>query len=338
VDICKDNLAIVVYFIRKEDEDSEKRFSRFFESYKKYPAGYEHKLVIIRKGFQDYEKEWKQWERQLDGISFELRSYPDEHFFFGYIRLVMEDYPDHYILSCVSSSEILVDNWLYLFMKHARNNRILGHCGCYQSVAGDEISHATKDGIKKIISKIRRLISFKYSIKQMLINRRNNNKLKLYASELYYPFPNPYLRTSVFMVPPRLLSAIYWPTVDSIQTKYDDYLFESSKYGLSVQALYMGYDLLVVGRDGTAYNIPEWKFSGTFRSKGQYNLIIGDHYTADYNSASLEQKKIFEDLTYGKANIDYASFLEKIRASNFENVSDFYTKAGESYDLYNLTN
>jgi hypothetical protein len=338
VDTYKDNLAIVVYVIRKQDENSAMRFSRFVTSYKKHPAGFEHKLIIIRKGFQDCEDEWQQWITQLEGIPFELRSYPDRHYFFGYIRLVMEDYPDQYILSCASTTEILVDNWLYLFMKHAKLNRILSHCGCFQSLAGSEMSHSNKDRWENIISKIGRFVSFDYSIKQVLFNRRNVNKLKSYASDLYYPFPNPYLRTSVFMVPPRLLSAIYWPTVDSIQTKYDDYLFESSKYGLSAQALYRDYNLLVVGRDGEAYNIPEWKDSGTFRSKDQYNLVIGDHHTSDFYFASSSQKKMFEDLTYGKGNIDLDSFLSQIKRSTLENAPEFYRKARESQELLGFTN
>ena len=38
----------------------------------------------------------------------------------------------------------------------------------------------------------------------------------------------------------------------------------------------------MVGRDGTMYEISEWRWSSTFWTNEQENLIIADNRTADY--------------------------------------------------------
>jgi hypothetical protein len=341
---------IVVYVCRCQDRYSFEKFSRFVESYKKHPSGIEHHLIIIRKGFDEYEYEWAKWVLLLEGISFELRTYPDEHYVFGYHRLVMEDHPDQYILFCVASCEILVDNWLALFMRHARNNRILSHGGSFESMYSD-VSNRIKYKWNHIRGK---KICFSSTSKDYCLTRcpyyRNEttffSSIKCSLKELlrflfgvrgkweifcssnnFYPFPNPSLRTSALMVPPQLLKSIYyWPDVMSLSNKNQEFLFESGKYSLSIQALIAGYELLVVGADGKAYPMSEWRDSKTYRSFNQENLVIADHHTRCYEVASLTGKRTFEETVYGKGNVDLAPFFEQITHSDVSKISDFFNR------------
>ncbi|MDR2410737.1 MAG: hypothetical protein LBE13_21865 [Bacteroidales bacterium] len=93
------------------------------------------------------------------------------------------------------------------------------------------------------------------------------------------------------MVPPRLLESIYyWPDAASILSKADEFLFESGKYSLSIQALIRCYELLVVGADGKAYSMEKWRNAKTYRSYNQENLVIADHHHRCYEAASAVMK------------------------------------------------
>ena len=294
----KQNKLIVVYVCRYQDEDSFGKFVRFFESYKRHSVGYEHDLFIIKKGFQEHEEIWNRWTRHLDNISYQIRAYPDRHFVFGYIRNLMEEFPDRYILVCNTSSEILVDNWLDLYMRHANPERVLGACGAYQSPVPDSES----------CSQIPRL-----SWKAFCRSSRRTRKMWLYSAlgfptdhllsstvikhsfwniNNYYPFPNPYLRSNAFMVPPRFLELIpYWPKSELLQTKEDEWFFESSNFGFSCQVIMAGLELLVVGANGRTYTIQEWPTSNTFCDGDQQNLIIADGHCRSYKNGSVESRQ-----------------------------------------------
>jgi hypothetical protein len=169
-------LPIVVYVSRFQDKDSAGRFSRFVESYKKHPAGCEHELMIIKKGFQEHEHIWDEWIKQLGGISIKIYEYPDAHYVFGYLRIIMEEYPDRYILSFMSSTTILVDNWLDLFMRHAEPKRILGHGGGFVSLAGPSFLS-------------------RYKLTALYFRLLSHWDVHYKNLDNFFPFPNPAVRT-----------------------------------------------------------------------------------------------------------------------------------------------
>jgi hypothetical protein len=105
------------------------------------------------------------------------------------------------------------------------------------------------------------------------------------------------------MVPPHLLESIYyWPKAEQFRSKIDELLFESGKYSLSVQAVIAGYSLLIVGADGKAYPMSQWRESKTFCSGNQSNLIVADHHCRNYDRCSFFRKRIREMITYGCSN------------------------------------
>jgi len=216
------SLPIVVYVSRYQDEDSVGKFARFFDSYKQHPAGYDHELFIIKKGFQEHEDIWDTWIRQLDGIPFQIRAYPDRHFIFGYIRNLMEEFPDRYILICTATCEIHVDQWLALFMRHANPTHILSSMGSYlspQTLFTPAIPLLTWENCicSSFTTHYRRWLSFWGYDSQI-------PRHPIFNTNNFYPAPNPHIRTACFMVPPHLLEQLfYWVQSENIFCKNDEF-------------------------------------------------------------------------------------------------------------------
>jgi|GEM_PF-3454682 len=297
---------IVVYVCRRQDKDSAGKFTRFFDSYKQHPAGHEHDLIIIKKGFRDHENDWKQWTAQISGIPFELREYPDKNYVFGYVRNLMEEFPDRYILVLNATSEILVDHWLDFYMRHAAPKRLLGACGNYFS---------WNDFPEFTLTKLFR--SSRRSRKRLLSNLTIGlSSIPEAFYDGFHPYPNPNLRTTGFMIPPRFLESIaYWPKAGSIRSKNDEHLFEAGIYGLSMQTLLHGYELLVVGADGRCYPINEWCHSHCFFSSNQENLVIGDHITKKYAKMSTRQKATASRQTWREKSISQVGLSDRLALS-----------------------
>jgi len=95
----------------------------------------------------------------------------------------------------------------------------------------------------------------------------------------YSRFPNPHIRTNAFMIEREKFLALKFPAFVS---KQDVYRFESGRRSLTRQILASGLKPVVVGRNGTMYEISEWRSSSTFWTNEQDNLIIADKRTVDY--------------------------------------------------------
>ena len=324
-------LPIILYFSRYQDvgrydgEDSAGRFARFVNSYKRHPAGHEHELFIIKKGYQEHENIWNDWTRQLDGIPFQTREYPDKYFTSGYIRNLMEEFPDRYILVCVATSEILVDNWLDLFMKHASPNRILGSMGSHwDPIETTDVPPLTLRNIIRSSHATRRKwwsLLWGHGLRHPFKNTDN-----------FYPGNVPHLRTTTFMLPPRILERIfYWPRCENNLSKNDDILMEFGKFSLTAQALLAGLEPLVVGADGRSYTIKEWPESKTFFVSDQENLIVGDHFSRQYEGFPIEGKKKMTEkmLGYGKESVD--QFIEQVMSSDTSQIETFFLRNAEKF-------
>jgi len=75
---------------------------------------------------------------------------------------------------------------------------------------------------------------------------------------------------------------------------------ESGWRSITRQVLTMGLSVLVVGRDGHAYEPGEWPASRTFRSGEQENLLIGDNRSEEYRLASPAVRSTLSELAWGR--------------------------------------
>ncbi|MET0967990.1 MAG: glycosyltransferase, partial [Tardiphaga sp.] len=111
----------------------------------------------------------------------------------------------------------------------------------------------------------------------------------------FSPFPNPHIRSNVFMV--RRDDFIAAPLVG--KEKLDCCRFESGPSGLSTSFRKRGLRLLVVGADGKGYDVEDWPTSGAFRSRRQFNLLARDNQSQEFDSCSAEEQAVLQDMTWG---------------------------------------
>jgi hypothetical protein len=112
-----------------------------------------------------------------------------------------------------------------------------------------------------------------------------------------YPrFPNPHIRTSAFMLErARLLDF----DLTRLPDKRSTYLLESGHRSITRSVQQQGLRAVVVGRDGSVYDVQAWPDSHTFRSGEQENLLIADNQTRDYQTVSPRVRRRLSRGTWG---------------------------------------
>jgi hypothetical protein len=75
-----------------------------------------------------------------------------------------------------------------------------------------------------------------------------------------------------------------------LHSKFDAYLFESGKSGLTRQVENMGYRALVIGLNGVVYDVNNCMHAGTFWCGLQENLLVSDNQTDIYDQSDAIQK------------------------------------------------
>ncbi len=83
-------------------------------------------------------------------------------------------------------------------------------------------------------------------------------------------------------------------------SKFDAYLFENGRKGLSNQLRKNGYQILVVDKFGKLYSPDNWINSKTYWIEDQQNLLIKDNQTDVYCQANIDERKRLIELAWGK--------------------------------------
>lgn len=157
-----------------------------------------------------------------------------------------------------SYSELLADGWMGLMASAADMQAVgvVGATGSWESQA-----EWTRGGWSERAVQLRRLS----------------------ASRRDYPrFPNPHIRTTGFMLDRSLVRAM---NLTRAVDKRTAYLLESGWESITRQTEAAGLRPVVVGRNGTIYDIPDWPASRTFRTDEQSNLLIADNRTRTWQHA-----------------------------------------------------
>lgn len=114
-------------------------------------------------------------------------------------------------------------------------------------------------------------------------------------SEDFPMFPNPHIRTTGFII--RCGDFVSYTKTPS--DKMDAHLIESGWNGLTACVLNSGRQALVVGKNGIAFDVTEWRASETFRCGKQSNLLIADHWSDHYMACDELARKKLQFLTWG---------------------------------------
>lgn len=286
-DIC------VVHLVRKKN--GLEPFRRFLASYLGNPAGVDHDLLILYKGF--YRKaDITPYEVALKNIPHSFLMVADFGFDLRPYFAAAEKYDSKYFCFLNSFSVILDKDWLLKLYRHISRPGVglVGATGSYGSWA----SHNPQEKLfslppfiprKKERPLHRRIIlALPLGIFAVRLALRMRTIPSWVFSHHFSHFPSYHIRTNGFMIARDTMLRIRRGV---ILTKKQTYILESGKRSITKQIESMGLKLVVVGKDGKGYDKLEWDISDTFWRGTQANLLISDNQTRGYDKADMALKK-----------------------------------------------
>jgi hypothetical protein len=285
-------------------------FVAFLESYDAHPAGVEHELAIVFKGFGS-ESDADPYLRLADRRVSETVFIGDDGFdltayFTAANRLRRERY-------CFlnSYSEIVADRWLALMDAALDKPGVglvgatgswasmrsllrfqLGLGGRYAPILGKRAR--TREVIKRI--EAHRLSDLPPS--QGRLGGTLRTATEMYAQALYLEsFPSPHVRTNAFMLSGDVIRQMRIPR---LRNKTDAYRVESGRDSITRQVERFGLRPVLVARDEAVHEVASWAGSGVFWQRCQENVLVADNQTRDYEYGDAELRSFFSRYAWGE--------------------------------------
>jgi hypothetical protein len=290
----------VVYLYRFAEGEGPVR--RFLETYRNHPAGADHDLHVVLKGFPDSDSAAR-GRALFENIPFDSVEHADIEYDVGSYRYAATVVPNRRLLFLNTFSQILADHWLAHFDR-ALDLPGIGIAGATGSWLANTAPYEA--AIKFVLDKMRgskaqwqldapgeerQHIAYpaqhgSEGLLRQYLSAPADYLRKFYA---YGRYPNPHIRTNAFMMERDRFLSLQFPR---LATKSDAHKFESGRRSMTKQLLRQKLAAVVVDKNGKVYGVSEWKSSATFWSDEQANLIIADNRTSEYAAAdrSLRQR------------------------------------------------
>ena len=266
---------------------------RFLQSYRKHPAGIDHELIFLLKGFPVGYLD-SEIESLIGNVRHECLWVPDLGYDVETYWLLVQQIVSDYYCFLNSFSEILAPDWLAKI--HANVSKegigIAGATGSWESLYQDLL-----DAAEEIVQRRGAAVFFH--------PRHALNWLRLVAKSgfrraQFDPFPNPHLRSNAFMVS---LSIARQLRIGKVRSKENAWKLESGLRGITSQIRAMGKQAIVVGREGVGYEWRRWADSKTFWQGRQEDLLVADNQTRRYQEATVQQRQELARLAWGGERI-----------------------------------
>jgi len=256
----------VVHLVRKKNGIAP--FQTFIESYLKNPAGIDHELLILYKGFsgtadiathEELLRDLPHSFLMITDIGLDLRAY----------FIAAKKFNAKYLCFLNSFSIILDKGWLLKLYQHISQPGVglVGVTGSYLGIS------MTLTGRVKYKSYFRHLLWVAYHFPRRFLLRLQ-----------FYPYPNYHIRTTGFMIMRDTMLKI---RRGMLLTKIQSHILESGKHSITKQIECMGLRPMVVGKNGEGYEKSKWNISNTFWQGTQANLLISDNQTRAYAERDL---------------------------------------------------
>jgi hypothetical protein len=244
-------------------------FARFLDSYQKHPAGIEHELVVVFKGFSTA-AQLAPFRERLVGIAHREIQITESGLDLDAYGLCVRQFVHEYFCFLNTFSVVQSDGWLAkLRAALAGGVGLVGATGSFESMYSDLTARQQKEVAKHLHTRARR--AWKRFRKGLVFER----------------FPNPHLRTNAFMISGELMRQL-WPR--KIGRKRAAHALESGKQSITRRVQKLGLKVLIVGRDGVGYEPERWPVSGIFWQAEQENLLVSDNQTLRYIKASAPDR------------------------------------------------
>ncbi len=299
-------LVGVVYLCRFAEGEIPVR--RFVRSYRDYPAGIEHDVHVIFKGFPD-QNSLASGQGLFEDLPINPIVLNDTGHDIGSYFAAAKAVSNRRLIFLNTFSRILAADWLSSF--HCALNLpdvgVVGATGSLEAIPSDlegAILRASRKigdlpayirkhaaGGKAVAGQNEAWQGPKRSLSRYLLSPFRY-LCYLYG---YGRYPNPHIRTNAFMIErERFLSL----RISPFASKNALSKFESGRRSMTRQITALGLRPVVMDRSGKVYDVPDWKSSMTFRSGAQMNLIVADNRTDHYAAAPAELRRVLEDLAW----------------------------------------
>lgn len=301
--------------------DGELAARKFIASYLAHPAGTDHELHVIFKGFPDQHTLTLR-QSLFTGLSINPIELEDKGYDVGSYFAAAKLISNSRLIFFNGYTELLADNWLRKFddTLSLPGVGVVGATGSWQSLSSyyEVLIRLGLDEITRLPvylpSLLGRTRSEPHSARRMNgseIRENGNGRhatafrrglylllrpdwyfLKLYE---YGRYPNPHIRTNSFMIERSRFLALDQP---SFEHKSGAYKFESGRRSMTRQILAQRLRPVVIDRAGKAYEVAEWKTSSTYWAGRQVNLIAADNRTRQYANGSSELRVRLQDYAW----------------------------------------
>jgi hypothetical protein len=331
------NVALVYLARNAEGPDP---LLRFKAAYQAYPAGEAHDLIVIYKGFENDESALNKAQGIFAELKPMTISVNDDGIdITAYLHAAKQlDYEELCFLNTFSEPQAGL--WLRTLLSQLRRPGvgIVGATGSYESLRSSmqllskvfwlcAVKRIPNDRILERYyrwflefqcpawlshSPIRTIVSRFKNWRSGPVNyQQYDDEFVHYWQHVTEPdglvgwaqdfreFPNPHIRSNCFAISRKQLLGFEFP---KIHTKMDGCRFESGHDSLTAQIRRSGLSALVVGQDGTGYNVHEWPASRTFRLGDQSNVLVSDNQVRKFAQHSPEERATHILMTWG----DYA--------------------------------
>ena len=265
----------------------------FLDAYRRHPAGVEHRLLLVLKGFAN-DADVARHRALAADVAHDVARVSDEGFDLDAYARASAAVREEYCCFLNSFSRPLDAGWLAKLCAHATRADVglAGATGSWEStlttsVGAHSVSSLAWGAVRGLVTQGRP------SGARALVSRR------MWALRgRYAPFPNPHVRTNSFVVR-RALWTRFGPR--RLRTKAEAERFESGLRGLTRRVAAAGLRTVVVGRDGAAYEPAQWPSSRTFRVGEQENLLVADNRTDEYALADAPTREALRRMAWGEA-------------------------------------
>ena len=271
-DIC------VVHLVRRKN--GIEPFRSFLESYLKNPAGIDHELLILYKGFSQ-KADIGPYEELLRDVAHSSLSIADIGLDLRSYFIAAEKCSSKYCCFLNSFSIILDKDWLLKLYQHIRQPGVglVGATGSWGSFCPRW----------KIYNK--KMPYWKKLLRPLVLTLISG-----FFSMYFDHFPNHHIRTNGFMIMRETMLKIRRGV---LLTKMQAYILESGKHSITKQIESMGLRSIVVDKNGKGYEKYEWDISDTFWRRTQGSLLISDNQTRRYDREGLAWRQKREFFAWG---------------------------------------
>lgn len=300
----------LVHLVRKAN--GVEPFRAFLESYHALPAGADHDLVLLLKGFGS-ERDAREYVALAGADASASLLVPDEGFDVGAYFAAAERLEHERICFVNSFTCVRVPGWLGLLDAAAGKDGV-GLVGATASCVSHWSWLRYELGLPSAYAPI--FPSRSVALEQMsrlavaqgmLIQRRARGPLRRWLGALsrssvfahgYGEFPAHHVRTNGFLLETAVMRSL---VRGRVRTKYDAYRLEGSTRSITGQVEALGLGTVVVGADGREYGRDAWAESRTFWQGDQENRLLDDNQTGVYDRADARLRDFLRRFAWGEA-------------------------------------